>query len=134
MYYSIATTSPNEAYDLCCKYGYSNVASNVDDLAGCLQHIVATEGEVGLKDVMELHPDKEVILQLFGEKKGYCGCGCGGKCGEKEKSAEPVVVTSSFANTDGAKPVDTNLASNTNAYILIAAFVVAIAIVAKSSK
>lgn len=132
MYYSIAASSPDECYDLCCKYGYNNVEPNVDDLAGCLQHIVATEGEEGLKDVMELHPDKEVILQLFGEKKGDCGCGCNGKCAENQKAAEQMAFAN-FVNADAKKTTDTNLATNTNMQILVAAFIVAIAIVAAKS-
>lgn len=127
MYYSIATNNPNAAYELCCKYGYTNVQPNLDDLAGCLQHIVATEGEAGLKDVMELHPDKEVILQLFTEKKGECGC-------NKEAKAANFVNADASQTQIAPKPSnDMNVTTNTNLQILVAAFIVAIAVVASKS-
>jgi len=121
VYHYIAVNNPDAANEVCKKYGYFQI-NNIDELAYCLQEIVAQEEEKGLNDVMSLHPDKEVLIELFDKKKDSTpiplvmpqpivanadGCGC-------NKSA------------DGTSP--STLVNQTNMYILFGAVIVSIAI------
>ena len=53
----------NKAIALCRRYGKNPV--NETDLADCLEDIVSENEEDGLRDVMNIHPEKEVILSFF---------------------------------------------------------------------
>jgi hypothetical protein len=68
VYHYIAQNNPDAANDICKKFGYFQINS-IDELANCLQNIVAQDGESALKDVMSLHPDKDVLIELFDKKK-----------------------------------------------------------------
>lgn len=63
-YQYIAYSNPDAANDICKKYGYYQVSS-IEELAATLQRIVAVEGESSLKDIFDLHPDREIILELY---------------------------------------------------------------------
>jgi hypothetical protein len=123
VYQYIAYTNPDAALELCGKYGYYQI-QNEEELANCLKDIVARKGENGLKDIMELHPDKDVVLELF-EKK-------------LELKPEPPIQVmeqkrerdcSCMLNADGASIQNQGIASQTNLMILVAAMVVSISII-----
>jgi len=67
----IALAKPNEACSLCEEYGYPVNANDPEDISEGLSLIVADNGEKGLKDVMDIHPDKSVILELSGKAKKH---------------------------------------------------------------
>jgi hypothetical protein len=122
VYQNIAYNKPNEANEICKKYGYYQV-ENIDELAYCLQKIVADEGENSFIEIMELHPDKDVILELF------------------EKKSEPIIIEkpimersrdcSCMMNADGTSvvPQSSGAASQTNMFILVAAMIVSLSII-----
>ena len=126
VYLYIAQLSPDAANSLCKEYGYYDI-SNQAELSYCLRKIVADEGEPALKKIMELHPDKDVILELF-EKKSEAVV----------MPAEPIRERSRdcscMMNADGASNVmaqqNQNAASQTNMMILAAALIVSISIIA----
>jgi len=125
VYQNIAYNNPDAANEICKKYGYYQV-ENVDELAYCLQKIVADEGESAFAEIMNLHPDKDVILELF------------------EKKSEPVVVQelqtepimererrrdcSCMMNAEGPNTPGF-AAGQTNMFILVAAMIVSISII-----
>jgi hypothetical protein len=123
VYKYIAYANPDAALELCGKYGYYQI-QNEEELAYCLQSIVARKGETALKDIMELHPDKEVVLELF-EKK------------VETKPEPPIQVMeqkrerdcSCMLNADGQSAQNQGIASQTNLMILVAAMVVSISII-----
>ncbi len=124
VYQNIAQSNPDAAYEVCKNYGYFDIV-NLDELSYCLQTIVAQQGEEGLKDVMSLHPDKDVLLELFGKKKDdelvevvVKDCSC-----NKETAA-----TSPILNATGSGTT-TNLVNQTNLYILAGAIIVSFAII-----
>ncbi len=103
----IAFNNTEAAQALLDKYGYQE-ATNSTQLENTLKGIIQQNGESALIDVLELHPDKQMILDVFGseEKKsgadgeaqhncacadGSSGCdgkkGCGG-CNKKKLSFE----------------------------------------------
>lgn len=125
VYQNIAQSNPDAAYEVCKNYGYFDIV-NLDELSHCLQTIVAQQGEEGLKDVMSLHPDKDVLLELFGKKKDdelvevvVKDCSC-----NKENSAatSPAILNATGSGT-------TNLVNQTNLYILAGAVIVSFAII-----
>lgn len=136
VYLYIAQNNPDAAYEVCKKYGYFNVQS-FEDLAASLQSIVAEHGESSLKEVLDIHPDKEVILEMNDKKKVEeppleeiiqkvfdrnkrpekedCSC-------MKNADATPVVAAAP------AQPQQSASVSQTNTYILVGALIVSIAI------
>ena len=69
VYYYIAESNPDAAFEICKKYGFFQLNS-VPEMADCLETIVGSQGEDAFKEVMDLHPDKDVILELYDKKKG----------------------------------------------------------------
>jgi len=124
VYHYIAQNNPDAANEICKKYGYFQINS-IDELANCLQNIVAQDGESGLKDVMSLHPDKDVLIELFDKKK--------------DEPTTPVVLQNipTMAHADGCGcsnkssadgTTQSSLVNQTNMYILFGAVIVSIAI------
>ena len=105
VYYYIADSNSDAANKLCNKYGYYQIRS-IDELAYCLQEIVANEGEGALKEIMELHPDKDVVLELF-EKKSEIIV-------PTQVMEQPKKDCSCMLNADGAQS-NQGIASQTNA-------------------
>ena len=94
--------------------------ANYNELSFCLEDIVAKEGEPALKEIMEIHPDKEVLLELF------------------EPKPEPPVMErnrdcSCMMNADGNNQQQ-GIASQTNLVILVAAMIVAISVISIKTK
>jgi hypothetical protein len=81
----IALAKPEEAAKLCSDYGIEVDVNNPEDISEGLSAIVAQNGKEGLKDVMDIHPDKSVLLELTKKEKkhfNYTGsdddqCSCG---------------------------------------------------------
>jgi hypothetical protein len=131
VYLYIAENNPDEAYEICKKYGYFNINS-MEELADALKSIVAEQGQDSLEEILNIHPEKEVILEIFDKKKEIdtkpieeviqlmfdknkpiekdCGC---------MKSADATPSTPSAPS-----PV----VNQTNTYILVGALIVSIAI------
>ena len=125
VYKYIAELNPNEANEFCVQQGMPD-ASCSDELADNLVSIVAQNGELALKKIMQLHPDKEIILEMF-----KCS-----SCQMQQQTIAPPMMDAGitevqplierplqFANASG------DVAKNTNAIILVSALVVALAII-----
>jgi hypothetical protein len=118
VYNHIAHNNTDKALEVCKKYGY--MPANYNELSFCLEDIVAKEGEPALKEIMEIHPDKEVLLELF------------------EPKPEPPVMErnrdcSCMMNADGNNQQQ-GIASQTNLVILVAAMIVAISVISIKTK
>jgi hypothetical protein len=134
VYLYIAENNPDGAYEICKKYGYFNINS-IEELADALKSIVAENGQDSLEEILNIHPEKEVILEIFDKKKVIdtkpieeviqlmfdknkpvekekqdCGC---------MKSADASPTTTSTPST---------VVNQTNTYILVGALIVSIAI------
>lgn len=114
LYNYIAQNNPDGALFVCRKYGYAGNISSVEELAFTCKNMVASEGESAFVDLLKCHPDKEVIVEVFSEKKN-------------ELADVATKVESPKANATG----DTNsgnLVNMTNTYILASAIIIAFAI------
>lgn len=116
-YLSYSEKNLEQVIQFCNKFGY--YPKNEQELTSCLQNIVAVEGESAFKELMEMHPDKEVILELF----------------EKKVEEKPIMERernrdcSCMMNADGGTASNQNFASQTNLIILVSAMIVSIAII-----
>lgn len=126
VYQYIAEANPEGAYEICKKYGFFQIADS-QEMGDCLERIVAQEGEGALTEVMALHPDKEVLFELFDKKKEEPKK-LVGEVGDAERRIMrrmSMNARNNMMNANGAQ----NLPNQTNTYILVAALIVSVAII-----
>jgi hypothetical protein len=140
----IAKRNPQGAVSVISSFGYEILDRK--DLGKSLNELVANEGEPALIKVMEIHPDKDIILELFGNKnnstKGNFSearCGCGGSCNKNTSKSEQYMNASgneSYSATSLAKDnsQSNTLAHQTNAILIVATLFIATALIIKTQK
>lgn len=81
IYEYIANNDPQAAEQILRQFGYQSMnVQTAEDLGQCLSDLVAQEGDAALTEIASIHPDKDLILEKFGDKKasskssGDCGC------------------------------------------------------------
>lgn len=123
MYDYIANTNPRGAKEIIQSYGYKVV--NPKTMGANLRMLVAQEGEPALRNIVELHPDKEIILEVMGSSDnknnffsadGLSGLGL---IAENNKNQQAQLQSSD----------STKLAMQTNALVMVAAIIIAAAII-----
>ena len=138
-YTYIAESNPSMAKAICHKYGYKiQGVQTKKDLGVCLEQLVAKEGEPALYDVINNHPDKDLILEMYPKESklgadgivavstgGGCRCGCVGTCQNRNRYSE-------YMNFIGEESVRASSVNNqTNAFIMASALLLGAAILAK---
>lgn len=120
VYQYIAQNNPDVARSVCTQFGleFTNV-STVDDLAQCLETTVAQEGEPALRLIMEEHPDKDLILELFSGQSGQSKCKCSGE--KKSASVDKYVAAAQGGNQT----------HQGNLFLIAATLILAVAIIVK---
>jgi hypothetical protein len=73
IYEYIARNNPTGAKRVIESFGY--VVTQPKKMGDNLRMLVAQEGEPALKAVVDLHPDKDLILEVFGNSQGFKGTG-----------------------------------------------------------
>ncbi len=131
VYDYIANQNPMGVKQICEDYGYT--ITNPRTMRRNLKDLVNNEGEKALKSVMEIHPDKEIILEYFGAKepkKKNCGCN------EKRNEERRLDRIEAYFNASGNQKTTEaqTLATNTNTIIFASALVLAVAIIFKNDK
>jgi len=125
LYKHIAQANPDGCYMVLHKYGYANSDLNsIDDVAYVCQTMVACEGENAFKDLLKLHPDRDVIIEDYKESqpKETKKVGCDGGC---ECSS---CKSNTLKNATGDSQ-NINVAAQTNTFILLGFVIVGIAII-----
>ena len=85
VYNYVAKNNPQKASEIISSFGYKVIDRN--NMGKNLKSLVANEGEPALKMILENHPDKDVILELYNpisQGKHY-SCGCDG-CKENKNN------------------------------------------------
>jgi len=98
MYDYIARRDPRGAVKVLSDFGYR--VTEPRTMGNNLRLLVQKEGQPALIAILGLHPDKDVILEAFGEEQSTPQekpCGCKG-CSENK----------SFVNADGSKGLTLN--------------------------
>lgn len=139
VYKYVAESNPNGAIQIINSFGY-DVTSKAD-LGRSLSELVAEEGEPAFKKVMDNHPDKDVILELYAsddtkkEKDIPCGCEV---CKKRRLANEHLgylnVTGSGKLDDDKSKDSTTNthlLANQTNVILVVSALFIATALILK---
>jgi hypothetical protein len=130
VYSYVAESNPNDARRIINSFGYEVVDNR--DLGQSLTELVAQVGEPALEKVMDAHPDKEIILEMFSknstEKSSVCGCA---KCQEK---AHGHYLNFSGAEEKASKDTNSNsLAHQTNVILIVASLFIATALIIKKN-
>lgn len=106
VYNYVAGASPIKAQGIINSFGYKVVDKN--DMGGNLQSLVAKEGEPALKMIMESHPDKDVILELYGTSEGEC------------KTCRDSKIIENFLNASGKEQSEAKKQDNTFSLVFLA--------------
>lgn len=124
VYKYVAENNPMVAQGIIESFGYEH--ANTPDMG--LSQLVAKVGEPALKKIMDNHPDKEIILEMFSSetKNSGCGCGCGGKRHEGFLNASGAEVPKEKDNSSSNM-----IAQQTNAMILVSALFIFTALMIK---
>jgi len=124
-YEYIAKTNPNGSKKVINEFGYRVVDGR--RMGENLRMLVAQEGEPALRAIAEMHPDKELLLEVFAPKDGDCGCK---KKGESFMGADGVLTSAVLSNNQQQAQSDsTKLAMQTNAMLIAATIIIAAAII-----
>ena len=124
-YEYIAKTNPSGAKKVINEFGYRVVDGR--RMGENLRMLVAQEGEPALRAIAEMHPDKELLLEVFAPKDGDCGCK---KKGESFLGADGVLSSAVLSNNQQQAQSDsTKLAMQTNAMLIAATIIIASAII-----
>ena len=133
VYNYVAESSPNHARRIIDSFGYEVLDGR--DLGQSLNELVAQEGEPALQRVMEAHPDKDIILELFAKSADTkAGCGCK-KCQEKSHGHYLNASGVDAADLTGSNPNSntTTLAHKTNVIFIVATLFIATALIIKKN-
>ena len=133
MYDYIASNNTEGAVALCNKYGYNPNPSDIQEISESLKSIVADNGEEGLNSIIDIHPEKEIFVHFIKVRPaGTCGDGC---TGSFYKDAQRMLQSYPTLGADGTQssmqPANLGIISQTNIFIIAAALLLAVAVIAK---
>ncbi len=132
IYEYIASNDPAGARRLIQQFGYT-IRDN-KNMANNLRVLVNNEGEPALKALMDMHPEKGVILDFFSKpEKEEHKCACGSCSAKKEPYlGADGLLTLAMLNTNKQEPTKTEsndsnkLAQQNNGLIIAAAILFAV--------
>jgi hypothetical protein len=105
VYQYVADSDPRGTKQLIESFGYE--LTDQRNLGKSLSELVSSVGEPALKKVMDLHPDKAIILEYnISTTPVASSCGCS-SCKAKSSNDK-------YMNADGNNIPDTNSATNTH--------------------
>ncbi len=143
----VAYDNSSGALSLLQKYNLS--ARTHQDIEAGLKNIITQDRENGFLAVADLHPDKEMILDLFSDEKtsGFCAacnfdgkkdlncdgpCSCGGKCGGKKLSADGDGSTLSKSDVSNMIAQATNKTNDTHTLLFGGVILITLAVLLKN--
>lgn len=135
----VAESNPNGAVQIINSFGYD--VTNTSDLGRSLSELVAEVGEPAFKKVMDFHPDKDVILELYSTNNSEhttTSCGCDG-CKNRARNNEYISYLNATGNgtfadekTNASNTTSTHLLANqTNVILVVSALFIATALILK---
>jgi hypothetical protein len=118
-YEYIARANPYGAKAVINQFGYKVVDPR--RMGDNLRMLVAQEGEPALKAIADIHPDKDLFVELYGQKE--CDC-------KKESFlGTDGLMTSAVLGNNQQQSDSTKLALQTNAMLIAATIIIAAAII-----
>ena len=135
VYQYVASNDPKGAEQIINSFGYDVVDKTY--LGKSLSELVAEVQEPAFRKIMEKHPDKNVILELFGtenETKSECNCSsCKNKKNDHYMNAsgsESSTIQQTANNS--LNTTSTTLAHQTNVILVVASLFIATALILKN--
>jgi hypothetical protein len=135
-YNDIAKRNPQGAVSVISSFGYEIIDRR--NLGQSLNELIAHEGEPALRKVMEIHPDKDVILELFSNqtvKTEKQGCGCS-SCNKRHEEKHEHYMNASGSGVEASNTSNTStsniLAHQTNAILVVASLFIATVLILKN--
>ena len=136
----VAESNPNGAVQIINSFGYD--VTSKSDLGKSLSELVAEVGEPAFKKVMDNHPDKDVILELYASedakdkhKDKECGCDSCRNRTMMNDHLQYLNVTGSGKFADEKSTNSTTnthlLANQTNVILVVSALFIATALILK---
>jgi hypothetical protein len=136
----VAESNPNGAVQIINSFGYD--VRNTSDLGKSLSELVAEVGEPAFKKVMDNHPDKDVILELYATEKTddkeekSCGCDSCKNRRRIEDNLQYLNITGAGKFADEKSSTSTTnthlLANQTNVILVVSALFIATALILKN--
>ena len=125
LYQRVALSNPNAAKGIIKNFGYEIRTNN---LAHALRLLVANEGEEALRAVVEIHPDKDLILECYQENKTTKkeDCGCKDKHDKKEEG-------NMYLNAVGQMTEAQKQTQLTNTFLIAASILILGALIIKNN-
>lgn len=128
VYEYVASSNPSLAQEIINHFGYE--VKNTRNMGDNLKKLVSNEGEPALRLILNNHPDKDIILELFKNKEEVPKLDCT-KCEDKILSQR--LLSERFLNANGveeqsnstnAKTVENNFSVVFLAGIVVLAFAI----------
>lgn len=120
IYDYIARNNPVGAKRTIESFGYKVV--NPKSMGDNLRMLVAQEGEPALKSVVDLHPDKDLILEVYGEEN---------KIQENFIGADGILQSAVLNNNQQQNDSNAKLAQQTNTLIVALSLLVVAGLILK---
>jgi hypothetical protein len=133
VYQYVAESNPHFAKGILMKYGYhaTNIRNN-KDLGECLKKLVSVEGEGAFHEIMDKHPDKEVLLEMYAPKKEvYSNMDGATASAEKKNCSSCACASCQGRNQNHYMNFDGGSKSNTEIAFLAGSIIIAIALLSK---
>lgn len=137
VYKYVAESNPNGAVQIINSFGYE--VANKSDLGRSLSELVAEVGEPAFKKVIDYHPDKDVILEIYStnddDKNKSCSCKACRNNNNGDEYLQYLNLSGSGKFAD-EKSTNTNtgthlLANQTNVILVVSALFIATALILK---
>ena len=123
IYEYIARNNPAGAKRTIESFGYRVV--NPKSMGDNLRMLVAQEGEPALKAVVDLHPDKDLILEVYGKED------CGFKDKDNFLGADGILQSAVLSNNQQQSDSNAKLAQQTNTLIVALSLLVVAGLILK---
>lgn len=124
IYEYIARNNPIGAKRVIESFGY--VVTQPKKMGDNLRMLVAQEGEPALKAVVDLHPDKDLIMEVYGNQ---CGCKSGK---ESFLGADGILQGAVLSNNQQQTDSNNKMAMQTNTLIVALSLLVVAGLIFKN--
>jgi hypothetical protein len=127
IYEYIARSNPQGVRMVIQQFGY-RITDN-RKMGDNLRMLVAQEGEPALREIAKLHPDRDLILEVFNEPKEEKPCSCKDK--ENFLGADATLSSAVLANNQQQNQASdsTKLAMQTNTLVFLATAIIVTALI-----
>jgi len=127
IYEYIARSNPQGARMVIQQFGY-RITDN-RKMGDNLRMLVAQEGEPALREIAKLHPDRDLILEVFNEPKEEKPCSCKDK--DNFIGADATLSSAVLANNQQQNQASdsTKLAMQTNTLVFLASALIITALI-----